>query len=223
MDEQLGAVLAVLVARTGARAARVVDARHGGVLALTGVIEAADVRALVALARDVPPAGGAGDLVLPTRAGVHVLRTFPGAFVHLHVDAGRAVGAARRELASPELRDAVGWALAGLAHRSGPPRPGPRPPGPAESDAPRPARQPALAVLGAPTGRPQPAGPLAVLALTPDAPVPATLPRRAVATAVPKPKPAVVRPLALPKVLKQEWAGDAATMARLLDGLRRLN
>lgn len=235
MDQQLGSVLAVLMARTGAEAGRVVDARGGAVLAQVGVIPADDVTALVALARDVAP--GSDDLVLPTREGVHLLRSLSVAFVHLRVAAGPGVAAARRELASPELRRAIDGASEAVARsaagRGSPqvPEPHPEPDGPPgrHSRAGRPARQPALAALGSAAVRADRAGPLAVLALAPgpDGPTPATrhrvaLPQRAVVSAA-RPLGAVSRPLALPAVLKQEWAGDAATMGRILEGLRRLN
>ena len=272
MDEQLAAVLAVLVGRTGADAARVVDARSGGVLAQVGVIPAEDVRTLVALARDAAPAtDGQDDLVLTTSSGVHVLRAFPGAFVHLRVGAGPGVVVARRELASPALRQAVGGGPAGIPLRTvpvphlprprhaqpgdpephesqarprhaRPPRPHPPrieppqvPPARTPHDRPeprhsgpspdgRPLRQPALAAIGPAARHAQGAGPLAVLALSADAATPVTLPQRAVgAVAAPGPQLVVARPLALPAVLRQEWAGDAATMSRLIDGLRRLN
>jgi hypothetical protein len=247
MDEELGAVLAVLVARTGAHAARVVDARSGGVLAQVGAISAEDVRALVALARDAVPVTG-DDLVLPTSDGVHVLRSFAGAFVHLRAGAGRGVVVARQELASPALRQAVDRAVNAavldpgtvpvpqvprprharsddriqppqvLPARTPPDRPEPRRAGPAPD-----GRQPALAAIGPAVRRTRGTGPLAVRAMAADAVAPVTLPRRAVAGPVARPHLAIARPLALPAVLKQEWAGDVATMGRLLDGLRRLN
>ncbi len=297
MDARLGSALAVLVARTGAQAARLVDARDGGVLAQVGVIPAEDVSALVALARDaVPDSGGPEDLVLPTPGGVHILRAFPGVFVHLRVGAGPGVVTARRELAEPALRQAVDLRGARLAPPAGtvpvpqlprprhaqpgetqpggsqpggsqpgesqpgetppgqtrsrharPPRP--RPPAPRDPSSPsaapqpartrhrvepdhagpsrhsRPLREPALAGLGPATGRAEAAGVLAVLAIAPapDGPAPVTLPHRAVGAPPTRPQLAVARPLALPAVLRQEWAGDPATMGRLLDGLRRLN
>jgi hypothetical protein len=205
MDEQLGAVLAELVARAGAQAARVVDARSGGVLAQVGIDPGRDITALVALARDA--VHDQDDLVLITEDGVHVLRNLPGAFLHLRTAAGPGVEAARHEVASAALHRAVEGARRGLA-AVGLPRP--RVPGagrPDRSTAP-PPRQPALVALGPAAARMEQVGSRAALALEEPAPLPLR---------------AVPQPLALPTVLHQEWAVDADAMGRILDGLRRLN
>lgn len=199
----LDAVLAELLARTGARAARLVDTRTGTLLAEGGDHAGDEVATLVRLARDaVPVAAGSGgmeDLVLATPRAVHVLRELPGAFVHVRVEDGTRVAAVRRELASPALHRAVAMALTpeepSLPHQRRPVE--------------DPDSRPALATLGAPR-RAARTGALAVLALSPDAP--RHLPRR---------QPA--RPVPVPAVLNQNWALDLGTMQRLVAGLHRLN
>lgn len=199
----LDAVLAELLARTGARAARLVDARTGMLLAEAGDNAGDEVSTLVRLARDAVPvaatSGGMEDLVLATPRAVHVLRELPGVFLHVRVEDGARVAGVRHELASPALRRAVVTALT-------PEEPGlPHPRRPTEG----PDSLPALATLGA-ARRPARTGALAVLALSPEAP--AVLPRR---------EPA--RPVAVPTVLNQNWALDVGTMQRLVAGLQRLN
>ncbi|MBN9097702.1 MULTISPECIES: hypothetical protein [unclassified Pseudonocardia] len=200
----LDAVLAELLARTGARAARLVDARTGTQLAEAGANAGDDVATLVRLARDAAPvaaaSGGMEDLVLATPRAVHVLRGLPGAFLHVRVEDLARVAGVRHELASPALQRAVATALT-------PEEPGlPRPRTPSDgSDS-----LPALATLGAGARRPARTGALAVLALSPDAP--AALPRRG-----------SPRPPAVPAVLNQNWAIDIGIMQRLVAGLHRLN
>lgn len=193
MVVELDAVVGELVARSGAQAARLVDARTGAVLSSAGSVAGAEVATLVRLAREVAPmaGGGVADLVLTTGDAVHVLRPLPRAFLHLRIDPGGDVSTARRELASPALRRALDRVLVPASI------PGPRTPvdGPALA---------ALAALGAPARTPGP-GALAVLAL-------GRLPRREAA-----------RPPAQPGVLNQSWALDVATMQRLVAGLHRLN
>ncbi len=199
MAVELDAVVAELVARSGAQAARLVDARTGSVLSSAGTVAGEEVATLVRMARDAAPmamaGGGMEDLVLATRDAVHVLRSVTGAFVHVRVDAGHDVAAARRELASPALHRALDRAL---VPTSIPALPRPR----ASTDA------PALAVLGAPVAPSARPGALAVLALSPDAAPP--LPRRE-------------QPVPVRTVLNQNWALDVGTMQRLVVGLHRLN
>jgi hypothetical protein len=200
----LDAVLAELLVRSGARAARLVDARTGTLLAEAGVNAGEEVAALVRLAREAVPVGAASggmeDLVLATPRAVHVLRGLPGAFLHVRVEDGAGVAQARRELASPALHRALAAALAPVEPML------PRPRTPSE----RPDSLPALATLGA-SSRPSRAGSLAVLALAADAS--SRLPQRAPG-----------RPLReVPEVLDRQWSRDLATMQRLVAGLQRLN
>lgn len=193
MAVELDAVVAELVARSGAQAARLVDARTGSVLSSAGTVAGDEVSTLVRMARDAAPmavaGGGMEDLVLATRDAVHVLRTVTGGFLHLRIRPEQNVEVARRALASPALRRALERVLA----------PAPVLPRPRVS-----ADAPALAALGAPAPMAG-AGALAVLAL-------GRLPRREAS-----------RPAAAPTVLNQNWALDVDTMQRLVAGLHRLN
>jgi hypothetical protein len=214
MHQQLGAVLAELVARSGARAARVVDARTGAVLARAGAEPVGDIAGLVGIAREARRDDD--DLVITAPDGVHVLRSLPRAFLHLRTGGGPGVAVARRELASTALHRALNGALSGDIPESRPPQPRHPEPGPV------PTQQPALAAL-APPALAVRAGRLAVLALAGEPDVAVPLPRRTAAGSETVPHRVATRPLALPTVLQQKWAGDAATMGRILDGLRRLN
>jgi len=212
---ELDVVVAELLSRSGAQAARVVDARTGTALAAAGTGAGDEVATLVQLARDAAPmalaGGGMEDLVLATRNAVHVLRSVAGVFLHVRVDSEHDAELARRELASPALHRALGAA----------PAPGPALPRPRTSVDGRDSR-PALAGLaenpsvggaaragaGRHAGRRPGAGSLAVLAID----APAQLPQRA-----------PTRPVPAPTVLNQEWSRDVATLQRLVAGLQRLN
>ena len=201
MGDSLDAVVAELVSRSGATAARVVDARTGAVLASVGGVPGAgdEVATLVRMARDAAAlavaCGGMEDLVLATRDAVHVLRSLTTTFVHVRMDPSRDPGSARRELASPALQRALAATLA--------------PELPRQRTSTDGRDRPALAVLGS-RGPATSAGALAVLALSSDGAV--ELPQRAPA-----------RPVPTAGVLHQNWARDLATLERLVAGLRRLN
>lgn len=110
----LDAVLAALLARTGAQAARVVDGRTGAVVAQAGVDAGDDVATLVAIARESGPPAAGCDLVVATHHAVHVLRSAGtvGTFLHVRLAHGRGdLPTTRRELASPALDAAVRHAL----------------------------------------------------------------------------------------------------------------
>ncbi|WP_300011818.1 hypothetical protein [Pseudonocardia sp.] len=217
----LADALADLLARSGARAVRVVDGRAGRVVGSAGApapdggddpgTVAGLVRDAVALGR-----GGLDDVVVTTDRSMHVLRpaAVPGVFLHLSLGLeGVDVGRARHALAAPALHAAIRAALAPDPRAAGIPRPRP---------APRtPAQQPALAGL---VGQQAPAGhgtrAAGVLAeLIQPSPADRSLPRRRpAATRRPRPPGAVT--VGLPE---RVWARDVDTMRRLALGLRRLS
>ena len=214
-------VLAELLARTGAQAARVVDGRTGTVVAEVGVQAGDDVATLVRLAHEAGPLaasdGGLDDLVVATRTAVHVLRMtdVPGTFLHIRLDNGRGdVAAARRGMATVVLPSAVRQALVAAPPAGYPavPEPLPAEPLPAEP------RNPALASLaaGPPVAR---SGVLAAMALA--AHETRSLTKRTPLASVLPPRSAVP-PVTTPAVLRQRWAHDDAMLRRVVTGLRRL-
>jgi len=229
-------VLAELLARTGAQAARVVDGRTGTVVAEVGVQAGDDVATLVRLAHEAGPLaasdGGLDDLVVATRTAVHVLRMtdVPGTFLHIRLDNGRGdVAAARRGMATVVLPSAVRQALVAAPPAGYPAVPAPLPAAPLPAEplpaaplpaAPLPAepRNPALASLaaGPPVAR---SGVLAAMALA--AHETRSLTKRTPLASVLPPRSAVP-PVTTPAVLRQRWAHDDAMLRRVVTGLRRL-
>ena len=224
-------VLAELLARTGAQAARVVDGRTGTVVAEVGVQAGDDVATLVRLAHEAGPLaasdGGLDDLVVATRTAVHVLRMtdVPGTFLHIRLDNGRGdVAAARRGMATVVLPSAVRQALVAAPPAGYPavPEPLPAEPLPAEplpaEPLPAEPRNPALASLaaGPPVAR---SGVLAAMALA--AHETRSLTKRTPLASVLPPRSAVP-PVTTPAVLRQRWAHDDAMLRRVVTGLRRL-
>ncbi|MCY7343010.1 MAG: hypothetical protein LH603_14520 [Pseudonocardia sp.] len=214
-------VLAELLARTGAQAARVVDGRTGTVVAEVGVQAGDDVATLVRLAHEAGPLaasdGGLDDLVVATRTAVHVLRMtdVPGTFLHIRLDNGRGdVAAARRGMATVVLPSAVRQALVAAPPAGYPAVPAPLPAAPLPAEP----RNPALASLaaGPPVAR---SGVLAAMALA--AHETRSLTKRTPLASVLPPRSAVP-PVTTPAVLRQRWAHDDAMLRRVVTGLRRL-
>src|SRR5919206_820228 len=122
----LGAALAAVLTRTGARVARLLDARTSAVMATAGPDAARDPGVAVLAGWAVHAAaseGGLTNLVLVSGDAVHLLQPVEpaGPLVHLRFDLAHAdLAAARAVVAGPDFRAAVRAAL----HRPGPPATG---------------------------------------------------------------------------------------------------
>lgn len=242
---RLEAVLADLMARTGAQAARIVDmptaaviaevdpAMAGsvgivGVVGTVGTVGTADnadsVAGLVRLADQAAqvagPDGGLDDLVVGTRRAVHVLRAIADtAYLHLRLDPARdGLTVARRWLADPSLHQAIMAVLRpALHHRSPTPRSAATVPTPVVVPSPRSPGIPDGPALTvlSPDVRARSTGALAVLALGPPL-------MSQPATGVGLPRRATSAQPSVPEVLDRAWSRDADTLRRILAGLHRL-
>lgn len=241
---RLEAVLADLLARTGAEAARVVDAPTAAVLAEvvstatraqvdaaqvdtaqvdadTSDVLAGLVRLAAAAAQVAAADGGLDDLVVGGRRAVHVLRAIPGAaYLYLRLDPARdGLPGARRWLADPTLHQAILEVLRPAVQRSTTPRSAATVPTPAVVPSQRPAPTPRPPELPAITvlqpDPPRSMGALAVLALGPQH-------RERSAGDLPLPRRATAAQ-SVPEVLDRAWSRDADTLRRILAGLHRLS